>query len=67
MTGTTSEAALRDIVSGLISLICLLRAAHPAASYETLLRRLFADHELVTTFRTMVVLDPGKAAIEVDV
>jgi hypothetical protein len=37
------------------------------ASYEALSRRLFADNELVTTFRTLVVLDPVKVTLDVDV
>lgn len=37
------------------------------ASYEALSRRLFADNEHVTTFRTLVVLDPVKVTLEVDV
>jgi Lrp/AsnC family leucine-responsive transcriptional regulator len=37
------------------------------ASYEALSRRLFADNELVTTFRTLVVFDPVKVTLDVDV
>ena len=36
------------------------------ASYEALSRRLVADNELVTTFRTLVVLDPVKVTLGVD-
>lgn len=36
------------------------------ASYELLSRRLFADNELVQSFQTMVVLDPVKVTLEVD-
>ncbi|MBY6264350.1 Lrp/AsnC family transcriptional regulator [Azospirillum sp. 412522] len=52
-------------VTGKASFVLILLVPD-MASYELLSRRLFADNELVQSFQTMVVLDPVKVTLEVD-
>jgi len=54
------------LVTGKASFILILLVPD-MASYEVLSRRLFADNELVQSFQTLVVLDPVKVTLEVDV
>ncbi|HYF88494.1 Lrp/AsnC family transcriptional regulator [Azospirillum sp.] len=54
------------LVTGKASFILILLVPD-MASYEVLSRRLFADNELVQAFQTLVVLDPVKVTLEVDV
>ncbi|WP_372395829.1 Lrp/AsnC family transcriptional regulator [Azospirillum sp. HJ39] len=53
-------------VTGRASFILILLAPD-MAGYEALSRRLFADNELVNSFQTLVVLDPVKVTLDVDV
>ncbi|CAO3408356.1 Lrp/AsnC family transcriptional regulator [Azospirillum largimobile] len=53
-------------VTGKASFVLILLVPD-MASYELLSRRLFADNELVQAFQTLVVLDPVKVTLEVDV